>query len=139
MRFFLKKILSVFFILIGISIIIIIFYNGFLFVSHDFDINFLKIDRCLDHGGKWNHALKMCEGDNSFLFKNEFTPTEDLSKYTAERKNKCDVHSDCHIQHCTGACSASKGGIDCAQSEKFWKQFEGSKCLCVESKCQWAH
>ena len=35
-------------------------YLGFLFVSHDYDRDFLSIDRCLDHGGAWDYAARRC-------------------------------------------------------------------------------
>ena len=30
-------------------------YFGFLFIARDFDLDFLKIDHCLDSGGAWNY------------------------------------------------------------------------------------
>ncbi len=36
-------------------------YFGILFIMHDFDINFLKIDSCLEKGGSWNYEKCECE------------------------------------------------------------------------------
>lgn len=35
-------------------------YYGFLFYSHDFNPNFLKIDKCLDSGGSWDYENNEC-------------------------------------------------------------------------------
>lgn len=42
-------------ILVGLS------YFGFLFIAHQGNPHFLKIDRCLDSGGKWNYQENNCE------------------------------------------------------------------------------
>ncbi len=51
-----------------IIIIIIIFpfflflsYEVFLFYAHDFNLDYMKIDRCLDRGGRWNYETNECE------------------------------------------------------------------------------
>ena len=36
-------------------------YMCFLFVGHEFNPDFFKIDSCLDNGGKWNYDNKICE------------------------------------------------------------------------------
>jgi hypothetical protein len=32
-----------------------------LFVLNDFNIDFLKIDSCLDAGGRWNYEARYCK------------------------------------------------------------------------------
>jgi hypothetical protein len=39
----------------------ILFYFVALWVAHDFNPRFLKIDSCLDSGGKWNYEQNVCE------------------------------------------------------------------------------
>ncbi len=38
-----------------------VIYFGFLFVAHSGNPYFLKIDSCLDNGGKWNYQENICE------------------------------------------------------------------------------
>ena len=38
-----------------------VLYFALLFVAHDFDPDFLSIDRCLDSGGRWNSEGRVCE------------------------------------------------------------------------------
>jgi hypothetical protein len=52
---------------VGVSIFLIttvcpaVLYFTFLWVAHDFNPKFLKIDRCLDNGGRWNYEKGVCE------------------------------------------------------------------------------
>lgn len=38
-----------------------LFYCGLLFLGHNCNPHFLKIDRCLDLGGKWDYERNTCE------------------------------------------------------------------------------
>ena len=40
---------------------VIALYNIVLFVGSDYNIHFLEIDKCLDHGGRWDHHVNECE------------------------------------------------------------------------------
>ena len=40
-------------------------YLGLLWYAHDFEPDFLAIDSCLDHGGKWNYKNDVCEGQKT--------------------------------------------------------------------------
>ena len=60
-----KKPLKIIALLISIPIAVILLititYYSFLFVIHDFSGDFLKIDSCLDDGGRWNYDDRNCE------------------------------------------------------------------------------
>jgi hypothetical protein len=47
--------------LFGALGLIIVVYLAALFISHDGNADFLKIDSCLDSGGQWNYEAGMCE------------------------------------------------------------------------------
>ena len=40
---------------------VLLSYPAFLFVVHDFNPDFMKIDSCLDRGGSWNYQTRQCE------------------------------------------------------------------------------
>ena len=47
------------------TLIVVIFfllasYSVFLFFTYDGDSDFLKIDSCLDRGGRWEYDLRSC-------------------------------------------------------------------------------
>lgn len=50
-------------IVVGIStpLLVILFYIVLLWVGHDFSPHFMKIDSCLDRGGKWDYQENRCE------------------------------------------------------------------------------
>lgn len=56
-----KTKMATIFLLFAAPFIVASLYLGFLWVSHDFDPAFLKIDSCLDDGGRWNYAKGVCE------------------------------------------------------------------------------
>lgn len=41
------------------ALFFIIFSIG-LFIASDYNIDFLSIDTCLDHGGRWNYEDRVC-------------------------------------------------------------------------------
>jgi hypothetical protein len=45
----------------GALLLAVALYVGFLFVVHDFNRDFLAIDRCLDDGGRWNDDMRRCD------------------------------------------------------------------------------
>lgn len=47
-------------VLIGLIVVALLLYLGALFVLHDYNPDFLAIDRCLDRGGVWDYAGRAC-------------------------------------------------------------------------------
>ncbi len=47
--------------LILIPCILAAFYIGALYMAHDFNPDFMKIDSCLDSGGRWNYETRSCD------------------------------------------------------------------------------
>ncbi len=45
----------------GALVLVVALYFVLLFVLHDFNPDFLNVDRCLDSGGRWNYQLRLCE------------------------------------------------------------------------------
>ena len=56
-----KKIRRYVLILLVFILFIPAIYLGLLFYIHDFDHNFLKIDQCLDNGGRWDYNDCECK------------------------------------------------------------------------------
>ena len=46
---------------IGAALLIVAGYYFSLYVIHGFDADFLKINKCVESGGRWNHQLRVCE------------------------------------------------------------------------------
>ena len=46
---------------LSLFLFVIFTYNFALFIAHDFNIYFLEIDKCLDHGGRWDYNNTQCE------------------------------------------------------------------------------
>jgi hypothetical protein len=46
--------------LAGVGALILLYY-AFLFLAHDGNLDFLRIDSCLDRGGRWNYQSRTCE------------------------------------------------------------------------------
>lgn len=46
-----------------LSPLILMFFimDFMLWQAHDYDPNYSKIDRCLDHGGRWDYESVLCE------------------------------------------------------------------------------
>lgn len=59
-----------------------VIYFGFLFVAHSGDPHFLKIDSCLDNGGKWNYQENICEYIERIEEKWHVSPSNDPSVST---------------------------------------------------------
>ncbi len=56
-----KTIIRIIFFILLIPAVLLIIYEFILFALCDFNIDFIEIDRCLDHGGKWNYSVKKCD------------------------------------------------------------------------------
>jgi hypothetical protein len=56
-----KNIIYTLLLFILIFMIVIALYNIVLFVGSDYNIHFLEIDKCADHGGRWDHHANECE------------------------------------------------------------------------------
>lgn len=52
-------------------------YFGLLFMAHKGNPHFLKIDRCLDLGGKWNYRENKCEYVEGMLKEWHVSPSKD--------------------------------------------------------------
>ena len=46
---------------VSLILLVVFIYNLSLFVLNDFDIHFFAIDKCLDHGGRWDYNNTQCE------------------------------------------------------------------------------
>ena len=47
--------------IVGAFVLLVVFYIGALFLAHGCDPDFLKIDSCLDGGGRWDYERRLCE------------------------------------------------------------------------------
>lgn len=47
--------------ILGAALLIVVGYYFSLYVIHGFDSDFLKINKCVESGGRWNHQLRVCE------------------------------------------------------------------------------
>lgn len=47
--------------LLGGALLIVGGYYFSLYVIHGFDSDFLKINECVETGGRWNYQLRVCE------------------------------------------------------------------------------
>ena len=45
----------------GAALLIVGGYYFSLYAIHGFDADFLKINKCVESGGRWNHQLRVCE------------------------------------------------------------------------------
>ena len=45
----------------GVFVLVVALYLGLLFVAHDLSPDFLHIDTCLDHGGRWDYDRRVCD------------------------------------------------------------------------------
>jgi hypothetical protein len=45
----------------AILAVVMVAYVAFLFVVHDFNRDFLRIDDCLDDGGRWDYPARACD------------------------------------------------------------------------------
>jgi hypothetical protein len=45
----------------GALVLVLALYMALLFIAHDFNPDFLGIDACLDHGGRWNDDRRVCD------------------------------------------------------------------------------
>ena len=41
--------------------LLVLLYLGALFIAHDYDLDFIAIDSCLDRGGRWDDEGRRCE------------------------------------------------------------------------------
>lgn len=57
----LKNIIYTLLLFILIFMMVIALYNIVLFVGSDYNIHFLEIDKCIDHGGIWDYHANECE------------------------------------------------------------------------------
>lgn len=64
-----KIILKILLILISIPIVLVILYNLALFAVLGFNLDYSKIDSCLDRGMRWNDEKRYCEDGNGIEFK----------------------------------------------------------------------
>lgn len=53
------------FIIISFIALLNLTYFGAIFYAHNFNPNFLKIDKCLDDGGVWDDKTNICHKDSS--------------------------------------------------------------------------
>jgi len=53
--------LKAFVMLLGAAFLIVGGYYFSLYVIHGFDSDFLKINKCVETGGRWNYQLRVCE------------------------------------------------------------------------------
>lgn len=56
----LKSGLLIFAFVMMILISLIFSYDFILFALNGFDLNYLEIDKCMDHGHSWNYEKEMC-------------------------------------------------------------------------------
>jgi hypothetical protein len=47
--------------LLGTALLIVCGYYFSLFATHGFALDFLKINKCVESGGRWNADLRICE------------------------------------------------------------------------------
>jgi hypothetical protein len=48
-------------VLVGVLILVSGIYAAVLFIAHDYNGDFLKIDDCLDSGGAWDYGARNCK------------------------------------------------------------------------------
>jgi len=59
-----KKSTKMFLTVLSIFMAFVVFWlahTSFLFFAHEFDLDFLDIDHCLDMGGVWDYDQKECK------------------------------------------------------------------------------
>jgi len=67
-----RKNLKVLITVATIPLALVFLYLGFLFLAHDFNPNFLDIDRCLDSGGMWNYGKNICVTSSEGALQSQF-------------------------------------------------------------------